>query len=85
MRSGRDRTDYAPLASPHVRDLAHLAGTDVRTLQGLMGHEDIETTMIYVHLVESQKHEAARALGAFKKNCHKITTEEVSKIVAISA
>jgi site-specific recombinase XerD len=50
-----------------------------------MGHEDIETTMIYVHLVESQKHEAARALGAFKKNCHKITTEEVGKVVAISA
>jgi site-specific recombinase XerD len=61
-----------------------MAGTDVRTLQGLMGHEDIETTMIYVHLVESQKHEAARALGAFKKNCHKITTEEVGNVVAIS-
>ncbi|HEY7183916.1 MAG TPA: site-specific integrase [Blastocatellia bacterium] len=62
-----------------------MAGTDVRTLQGLMGHEDIETTMIYVHLVESHKHEAARALGAFKKNCHKITTEEVGNVVAISA
>jgi site-specific recombinase XerC len=62
-----------------------MAGTDLRTLQGLMGHEDIETTMIYVHLVESQKHEAARALGAFKKNCHKITTEEAGNVVAISA
>ena len=41
--------------------------------------------MIYVHLVESQKHEAARALGAFKKNCHKITTEEAGKIVAVGA
>jgi integrase len=59
--------------------------TDVRTLQGLMGHEDIETTMIYAHLVESQKHEAARALSAFKKNCRKITTEEGGKVVAISA
>ena len=62
-----------------------MAGTDLRTLQRLMGHEDIETTMIYVHLVESQRHEAARALGAFKKNCHKITTEEVGNVVAISA
>jgi integrase len=62
-----------------------MAGTDMRTLQGLMGHEDIETTMIYVHLVESQKHEAARALGAFKKNCHKITIEDVGNVVAISA
>jgi hypothetical protein len=35
--------------------------------------------------LQSQKHEAARALGAFKKNCHKITTEEVGKVVAISA
>jgi site-specific recombinase XerD len=62
-----------------------MAGTDVRTLQGLMGHESIDTTMIYVHLVESQKHEAIRALSDFKKNCHKITTEEVGKVVAISA
>jgi hypothetical protein len=36
-------------------------------------------------LVESQKHEAARTLSAFKKNCHKITTEEVGNVVAISA
>jgi len=66
-----------------------IAGTDVRTFQGLMVHEDIETTIIYLHLVESQKHEAARALGAFKKNCHKnchkITTEEAGKIVAMGA
>ncbi len=62
-----------------------MAGTDVRTLQGLMGHESIDTTMIYIHLVESQKHEAIRALSDFKKNCHKTTTEEAGNIVAIGA
>jgi hypothetical protein len=41
--------------------------------------------MIYVHLVESQKYEAIRVLSDFKKNCHKITTEEGGKVVAISA
>jgi len=46
-----------------------------------MGHEDIETTMIYVHMVESQKHGAARATGAFKRNCHKITTEGCLKAI----
>jgi site-specific recombinase XerD len=62
-----------------------MAGTDVRTLQGLMGHESIDTTMIYVHLVESQKVDAVRALSDFKKNYHKFTTEEGGKVVAISS
>ena len=62
-----------------------MAGTDVRTLQGLMGHEDIDTTMIYVHLVESQKVDAVRVLSNFKKNCHEFTTKEVDKVVAITS
>lgn len=32
------------------------AGTDVRTLQLLLGHEKLETTMIYVHVAQNLSH-----------------------------
>lgn len=49
------------------------AGVDIRTIKELMGHGEIETTMKYVHLVESNKHAAIRRLT----NYHEITTAEV--------
>jgi site-specific recombinase XerD len=58
------------------------AGVDVRTIQELPGHEEIETMMKYVHLVESNLHQAVRCLTAYQENCHKFTTPEEVKTVA---
>jgi integrase len=46
-----------------------VAGVDVRTVQALAGHKNIETTMRYTHLVESAAHAAIRKLGDFQKDC----------------
>jgi integrase len=41
------------------------AGVDVRTIKELAGHSDIQTTMRYLHLVESNKHQAIRKLSGY--------------------
>jgi integrase len=41
------------------------SGVDVRTIKELAGHADIQTTMRYLHLVESNKHAAIRKLSGF--------------------
>jgi integrase/recombinase XerD len=37
-------------------------GTDIRVVKELMGHESIETTMIYTHVSDTQKESAMQAL-----------------------
>ncbi|MCR8641101.1 tyrosine-type recombinase/integrase [Paenibacillus sp. N1-5-1-14] len=37
-------------------------GTDIRIVKELMGHESIETTMIYTHVSDSQREEAMQAI-----------------------
>lgn len=53
------------------------AGVDLRTVQELMGHSRIETTMRYVHLVDANKQAALLKLEAFSADCHEFTTSNV--------
>jgi site-specific recombinase XerD len=54
------------------------AGVDVRTIQELAGHEEIETTMKYVHLVERNLHLAVRLLTAYQSQYSLRVTKTVS-------
>ena len=38
------------------------SGTDIRTIQQLLGHKDVKTTMIYTHVVERGAHGAISPL-----------------------
>jgi hypothetical protein len=58
------------------------SGVDLRTVQELMGHADIKTTMIYAHVVEGNKHAAIARLHKYEENCHEITTASVIELDA---
>jgi integrase len=51
---------------------ARQAGTPVEVVQRILGHADIETTMRYAHVVDSEVQEAMRNLPTISTNTQKI-------------
>lgn len=47
-----DESRRASYAAPLVRDASQEAGDDIRTLQELLGHADVSTTMLYTHVLD---------------------------------
>ncbi len=67
IREAASRADIAKPVSPHVLRhsfATHLlsSGYDIRTIQELLGHKDVETTMIYTHVLNRGGHGVASPL-----------------------
>ena len=74
MKAGLDSTQYSPHKLRHTAATLMLQnGVDVRTLQELLGHENLNTTQIYTHVDNDNLRMAARAtpLGSVKSGSQK--------------
>ena len=68
-RSGRQwKRPAFPSAHQHTRFASHLlqANYDIRTIQELLGHNHVRTTMIYTHTVRSVTIKEAKSPLDFK-------------------
>lgn len=73
LRAGLDAEKYSAHKLRHTAATLMLKnGVDVRTLQELLGHENLNTTQIYTHVDSSDLRTAAAAnpLGKFNPNTH---------------
>jgi hypothetical protein len=62
---GFDQACQLPHAAPQFCDPPVAGGYDIRTLQELLGHRDVSTTMIYTHVVN----QGAKAFAALWTIC----------------
>lgn len=69
LRAGLDADKYSPHKLRHTAATLMLQnGVDIRTLQEVLGHKNLNTTEIYTHVDNAELHIAAQAnpLGHFK-------------------
>lgn len=60
LRAGLDASQYSPHKLRHTAATLMLqSGVDVRTLQELLGHENLNTTQIYTHIANTELKNAA--------------------------
>lgn len=61
------KTCHAAHLESHCFATHHLeAGTDLRTLQVLLGHKDLDTTAIYLHVSEKHLQSASSLLDSMR-------------------
>ena len=69
-KAGLDPSKYSAHKLRHTAaTLMYKNGTDIRTLQDVLGHDSINTTMIYTHINDANMRDAARnnPLASFKR------------------
>lgn len=69
-QAGLDATKYSAHKLRHTAaTLMYKNGVDIRTLQDILGHENVNTTMIYTHINDSNMREAAalNPLSSYRK------------------